>query len=199
MPTNNVWTALSSRKNIVGMVLAIVAIIVHLVIGLGPLWPVIAVAAWGIGVALTPSSPAPALKSAPSLVDAIATETEKFRALGVSDSSLRQLNQLRWTIGQLEHHMDELSAQPILLQTVNEIAFSHVPTLVTAYEEVPDIARRGAQRELDSSLGLLNQEAGKILSAIVDQKFKGLEDQRALLEQKFSGVSLYLDGPESGH
>ncbi|MEJ5998809.1 hypothetical protein [Corynebacterium sp. H130] len=195
MDTNN-W--FFSRRNMVGMVLAIVAIVVHLVVGLGTMWPVIALSAWGIGVALTPAAPQPALEEPRTLVDAIEESTVRFRNLGVGQSSERELGQLSWTIGQLERHMDELAAQPILLQTVNEIAFSHVPTLVTAFEEVPDIARSQGIDELDQSLHFLNMESSKILNAIVQQKFKGLEDQRSQLEEKFSGVKLYLDGPSQG-
>lgn len=185
-----------SRRNVVGLILAIVAVVIHLAVGLGTLWPVIAIAAWGVGVALTPSAPQPALAPPSTLVDAIDASTLHFRALGIGQSSERELGQLKWTIGQLERHMDELAAQPILLQTVNEIAYSHVPTLEAAFEEVPDIARGQALDELDSSLQLLNEEAAKILNAIVQQKFRGLEGQRAELEQKFTGVKLYLDGPQ---
>lgn len=176
------------------MILAIVAVLVHLLVGLGILWPVIALCAYGIGVALTPSPSQPALTAPSTLVDALEAATLRFRALGIGQSSERELGQLKWTVGQLERHMDELAAQPILLQTVNEIAYSHVPTLEAAFEEVPDIARGHAIGELDSSLRLLNEEAAKILNAIVQQKYRGLEDQRAQLEQKFTGVKLYLDG-----
>lgn len=196
--TSNFGPILSSRRNLVGMTMAIVAIVVHLVVGLGAFWPVIALCSWGIGVALTPSPAPPALPPPRTLVDAIIEATEHFQDLEVHEATEKHLGQLEWTMGQLQRHMDELAAQPILLQTVNEIAFSHVPTLEAAYKEVPDIARREAMLELDASLKLLNDEATKILNAIVEQKFKGLEDQRALLEQKFSGVTLYLDGPQEG-
>lgn len=193
------WGALASRKNIVGMVLAIITVVLHLVIGLGTFWPIIAAAAWGIGVALTPGAPAtPQLAAPATLVDALETSEERFRILGAGPNTRKQFGQLKWTIGQLERHMDELAAQPILLQTVNEIAYTHLPTLEEAYAEVPDIARHSANASLDSSLQLLNDEAGKILTAIVNQKFRGLEDQRAELERNFSGVKLYLEGPPEG-
>lgn len=192
MDTNN-W--FFSRRNVAGMILAIIAIALHLAVGLGSLWPLVALCAYGVGAVLTPSASKPELAAPRTLVDAIESSTQNFRALGVGQSSIQELGQLKWTIGQLERHMDELAAQPILLQTVNEIAYSHVPTLEAAFAEVPDIARGQAIGELDNSLRLLNEEAGKILNAIVQQKFKGLEDQRAELEQRFTGVSLYLDGP----
>lgn len=195
MATNN-W--FFSRRNMVGMTLAILAIAVHLVVGIGYLWPVVALCAYGIGVAITPSPSQPALAPQSTLVDAIESSSAHLRALGAGNSSAQELGQLKWTIGQLERHMDELAAQPILLQTVNEIAYSHLPTLEAAFEEVPDIARGHAIDELDQSLHFLNKEAAKILDAIVKQKFRGLEDQRAQLEEKFSGVKLYLDGPSPG-
>ncbi|AKK03041.1 hypothetical protein [Corynebacterium epidermidicanis] len=56
----------NSRKNIAGMVLAVV---IHLIIGLGPLCPVVAAAAWGLGALLTPN---------PALPVALAT-TQNFQ------------------------------------------------------------------------------------------------------------------------
>ncbi|MEJ5928287.1 hypothetical protein WG915_06610 [Corynebacterium sp. H128] len=192
MGTNS-WFA--SRKNVVGMVFAIAAVLTHILIGLGTFWPVIAIAAWGLGVVLTPGGPAaPAISPGETFAEAVQSSEQRFRNLGAHGSSLRQLGELKWTIRELEKHLDELSAQPILLQTVSEIAYSHLPTLEAAFAEVPDIARKEAVAELDSSLDLLNTEAAKILTAIVEQKFKGLGDQRALLEEKFTGVQLYLDG-----
>ncbi|AKK03042.1 hypothetical protein [Corynebacterium epidermidicanis] len=111
---------------------------------------------------------------------------------------MQRLNELTWVIGELENHFDSLATQPILLQTVTDISYSHLQTLEAAYVEVPDIARRQANAELERSLDLLNSEARKILAAIVHQKFKGLGNQRALLEHHVSGVQLYLDDNPAG-
>ncbi|MDU0478547.1 hypothetical protein QVA66_04755 [Staphylococcus chromogenes] len=195
MDTSN-W--FSSRKNVVGMVLASIAVIVHLIAGLGAFWPVIALAAYGLGVVLTPSAQPPvALPTSETYSEAVGSSAERFSALGVGESSKLHLGKLQWTIQELEKHVDELAAQPILLQTVSEISYSHLPSLESAYAEVPDLARKHAGKRLDSSLALLNQEATKILNAIVEQKFKGLEDQRSMLEERFSGVQLYLSGGAS--
>ena len=45
---------LNSPANIVGLILAIAVVLLHLTVGLGFLWPVVAIAAWGASVALLP-------------------------------------------------------------------------------------------------------------------------------------------------
>lgn len=195
--TNGVVSAFSSRKNMVGMLLAVLAVVTHLVVGLGPLWPIIAAAAWGIGVTLTPSPQQTALASpTKSYLDAVRESSEQFRELGIYESSKNLLADLQRTIAELENHQDELAAQPILLQTVADISYTHLPTLVSAYAEVPQYARSGGQTELDQSLKMLVDESHNILNALIAQKFKGLEDQRNRLEDAFSGLQLYLAGPK---
>lgn len=49
----------ASRRNIVGMVLAVLVIVGHLAFGFGAFRPVAAAAAWGVGVLLTPAGRIP--------------------------------------------------------------------------------------------------------------------------------------------
>ena len=55
MASNNSFSNfLVSRKNQVGLLLAILVVVLHIAFGFGPFWPVAAIAAWGAGAALTP-------------------------------------------------------------------------------------------------------------------------------------------------
>ena len=57
---------LNSPANIVGFILAISVVLLHLTVGLGFLWPVVAIAAWGASVALLPRQSKGAQKSVSS-------------------------------------------------------------------------------------------------------------------------------------
>ena len=54
-----------SLKNQVGLVLAILVVVLHLVVGIGMYWPVAALAAYGAGAALTPARKPKELPPAP--------------------------------------------------------------------------------------------------------------------------------------
>ena len=56
----------ASRKNQVGLVLAILVVVLHLVVGIGIYWPVAGLAAYGAGAALTPARKAMELPPGPS-------------------------------------------------------------------------------------------------------------------------------------
>lgn len=56
MPTNNGGSFFFSRKNLAGIAIATLIIALHLVIGLGAFWPVVAIAGYGAAVALTPKT-----------------------------------------------------------------------------------------------------------------------------------------------
>lgn len=54
---------LNSLAKIVGLILAIAVVLLHLTVGLGFLWPVVAIADWGASVALLPRQSKGAQKS----------------------------------------------------------------------------------------------------------------------------------------
>ena len=56
----------ASPKNQVGLVLAILVVVLHLVVGIGVYWPVAALAAYGAGAALTPARTPKELPPAPA-------------------------------------------------------------------------------------------------------------------------------------
>ena len=63
---NAVARYFASAKNQVGLVLAILVVVLHLVVGIGIYWPVAALAAYGAGAALTPARKPKELTPAPA-------------------------------------------------------------------------------------------------------------------------------------
>lgn len=211
MPTNNSSESSSfftSRKNIVGMTLAILAIIIHLVAGLGILWPVVALAGYGAGALLTPpkrsGDQTPRLQAHPRREN----PQELRRVMGgqsaklldnkvpwiVHEATIQLEDSLNNTLGNWEHLVDFPEHQV----TVRSMILEYIPTLVDTYLKIPDFKNPRAVEDMVQSLELLRAEADSIYQAITERSLNSLEDHNRILHMQFGKLPLDEDPDPAG-
>ncbi|WP_256019711.1 hypothetical protein [Corynebacterium sp. CCUG 65737] len=191
----------TSRKNKVGMSLAALVIILHVIlimatgVGLGFLWPVVAVAAWGAGVALTPPS-APKAIAAPAPTEPINVQLNRdvrntLRELVRAKPPERVLNQA----SELEDNMrfildewDELQSTPEHQQTVWNIVKIYLPEVVNTYVNAPQYHSAEAAAVMEDSLSTLTGALERIKLGVVDHSLRTMDSQARTLRETFGNL-----------
>lgn len=186
----------TSRKNLVGMTLAVLVIVLHLAIGLGFLWPVAAAAAWGAGVALTPlperkqlgASSTPMLP-APVELDGKLTEALKplydVRPPKPVGPQARELDKtLRFVL----RNWDDLNSAPQHQQNIWDIINIYLPEVVTTYLDAPQYRSPEAVKVMSGSLGTLTSAADKVKQGILDQNLRAMDSQARTLREAFGDL-----------
>lgn len=173
------------------MLIAAVVIVVHLVSGLGFLWPVVALAGWGAGVALTPAPRRGELPAAPerpdaddllSLLDATA---EKLYSAGPAPEVLDSTAMLRGSLLEVLIEWDRLADAPEQRVVVETMITEYLPAVVTGYLAVSDRTHPAAVRETIEALDILEDEARQIHQAVVHDTLRELEDHTRALRIQF--------------
>ncbi|MDO5668913.1 MAG: hypothetical protein Q4G50_02800 [Corynebacterium sp.] len=188
MATNNFFL---SPKNLVGMIIAVVVIVVHLIVGLGFLWPLVAALGWGAGVALTPAArgkelpPAPAEKDGHSLLGDLDRTSRKFYAALPANEVLDSLAVLRGSLREVLVEWDRLDDVPEQRVVLEAIVDEYLPATLRGYLAVTDRHHPQAIRQTTGSLGLLNDEVKRIRQALLDDTLRELEDQNRALRLQF--------------
>ena len=203
MPTSNSGF-FTSRKNIVGMLVATSVIVVHLVAGLGVFWPLVAVAGYGAGVLLTPSRPAPAIKRAPRVeLEQPCRLRQRVRDQRRVLLDTRVPEPVSSSMAELEHALERVLDNwghlvdfPEHQVTVRSMILDYIPSVVQAYLAIPD--RRNAQAigDIIGSFDLLRGEADSIYEAIIRNSLNRLEDHNRILHMQFG--RLPLEGGDRG-
>ncbi|SDS10432.1 hypothetical protein [Corynebacterium timonense] len=178
---------LRSRKNQVGMVCAILVVVLHIAFGLGFLWPIAAVAAYGAGAALTPPQkqkelpPAPLVPTPQLLEDAYRRTTAQLRQAEPVDDVLYQAyaleDNIRFVLGQWEH----LEPTPQHRQTIWNIVKIYYPEVVGTYLAAPNFREERAVAVVVDSLSTLTQAAERIKNGIVEDNLRAMDSQANFL------------------
>lgn len=198
---------LNSPANIVGLILAISVVVLHLVVGLGFLWPVVAIAAWGASVALLPRQSKGAQKSVSS---APKPEVPQRRPLNPSElrrnlhRTLGRLfdaqpgealgnaaNDLGATLESVLSEWKYLKDYPEQKVVIGGIIQEYLPQTVNSYLAVPERLRHKAENPARESIDLLHSAVQKIQDAIGQDNLIALEGQRDTLAIQFGKVVDY--------
>ncbi|AYX81904.1 MULTISPECIES: hypothetical protein [Corynebacterium] len=198
---------LNSPANIVGLILAIAVVLLHLTVGLGFLWPVVAIAAWGASVALLPRQSKGAQKSVSS---APKPEIPQRRPLNPSElrrnlhRTLGRLfdaqpgealgnaaNDLGATLESVLSEWKYLKDYPEQKVVIGGIIQEYLPQTVNSYLAVPERLRHKAENPARESIDLLHSAVQKIQDAIGQDNLIALEGQRDTLAIQFGKVVDY--------
>ena len=198
---------LNSPANIVGLILAIAVVLLHLTVGLGFLWPVVAIAAWGAAVALLPRQSKGAQKSVSS---APKPEIPQRRPLNPSElrrnlhRTLGRLfdaqpgealgnaaNDLGATLESVLSEWKYLKDYPEQKVVIGGIIQEYLPQTVNSYLAVPERLRHKAENPARESIDLLHSAVQKIQDAIGQDNLIALEGQRDTLAIQFGKVVDY--------
>lgn len=198
---------LNSPANIVGLILAIAVVLLHLTVGLGFLWPVVAIAAWGASVALLPRQSKGAQKSVSS-----APKPEIPQRRPLSPSELRRnlhrtlgrlfdaqpgealgnaANDLGATLESVLSEWKYLKDYPEQKVVIGGIIQEYLPQTVNSYLAVPERLRHKAENPARESIDLLHSAVQKIQDAIGQDNLIALEGQRDTLAIQFGKVVDY--------
>lgn len=215
MATSNggFWTSrfgrwLESGKNIVGCVLAVVAIVLQVAIGLGAFWPLIVVGAYAVGALLWPrdrlnltlalgeSTSADDLKA--QLAQLRKTMTTQGTRLGADVT--KPLGTLLDVLDEIVSKWDDLLVAPDQSHVVQQMIVDYLPTSLQTYLNIPATyalssrvaGKKSAHDELLDQLALLETEAEKIRAAVYSKDLDALGDQSRFLQAKFGKSSLDL-------
>ncbi len=186
----------TSRKNLVGMTLATLVIVLHLALGLGFLWPVAAAAAWGAGVALTPSpkrkeleAPKQPMLPAPVQLEEKLEETLRplFRVRPPRPVG-PQARELEQNLRFVFEHWEDLESAPQHQQNIWNIVNIYLPEVVTTYLDAPQYRSQEAADVMAGSLGTLTSAAEKVKQGILDQNLRAMDSQARTLREAFGDL-----------
>ncbi|WP_448854385.1 hypothetical protein [Corynebacterium frankenforstense] len=180
---------LGSRKNIVATVLALVVLVLHVVVGLGPAWPFFVVGAYVGGALVTPARRRPQLNRPAdphSLAAAICEEERRLAyAHGAAPEVQRAVAALGTSLRKTLTRWDELAEVPEQQLTVREIAEEHLPAVISGYLEVPDLGHPRAVEETVESAAVLLEETEKIRAAVLENSLTELSSHAEALRLRF--------------
>jgi hypothetical protein len=199
---------LESGKNIVGSVLAVIAIILEVTIGLGAFWPVIVVAAYGVGALLWPRDRLNltlALGESASQDDLKAQMGALRKTMNTQSGRLgtdvvKPLGDLLDVLDEIVSKWDDLLVAPDQSHVVQQMIVDYLPTSLQTYLNIPATyaltarvaGKKSAHDELLDQLTLLMTEATKIRTAVYSKDLDALGDQSRFLQDKFGKSSLDL-------
>lgn len=181
-----------SAKNQVGMVLAILVIVLHLVVGLGNLWPVAALAAYGAGAALAPapkrrelteSQPTPVvLEESLRRTSAQLAMARPPREVMAQSETLQEY--VRFVLAEWDH----LEPTPEHRQTIWNVVQVYYPEVVKTYLEAPQYRDPAAASVVVDSLSTLTRAAWRIRQGILDDNLRAMDSQAQFLRQELGDL-----------
>lgn len=204
-----------SRRNMVGMLLAVVVVMLHLVLGLGFLWPVAALAAWGAGALLTPPE-----KENLRAVPRVAREVPGERLRPTEPDDLRRYldrDVRRWERRRLPPAItdaltgaysnlvdalgkwDRLDSSTRHRVIVQHIVTDDLPDVMDGYLAIPREDRPRVEADVVSLLGLLAAQAEEALEearAAFNAELHELDEKRLRMELQYGALPELKDGPE---
>lgn len=197
MPTNNRGSFFFSWKNAAGIAIATLLIAVHLIIGLGAFWPLVAVAGYGAAVALIPSTPARRTSALPPVRTPLEVEgpgrlsvhsKELVSTLyrhGAAAPAVEALKGLNKSLQLVIDNWSSLENFPEHQVTIRSIINQYIPGIIDAYLKIPTRNDPRAIQDMVESFGLLNAETTKIFNAIQKEGLSNLEDHGRALRMQF--------------
>lgn len=190
---------LVSRKNQVGLLLAILVVVLHIAFGFGAFWPVAALAAYGAGAALTPPGqqqalPAP-MTPTPQLLDAALQETTaKLVRARPPRAVLAMAQELERNVRFVLTEWDHLEPTPEHRQTMWNVVKVYYPEITTTYLDAPQYQDSRAAAVMVDSLSTLSNAAGRIKSGILDDNLRAMDSQAQFLRNELGALPGLVDG-----
>lgn len=189
---------LVSRKNQVGLLLAILVVVLHIAFGFGAFWPVAALAAYGAGAALTPpgqQQALPALTPTPQLLDAALQETTaKLVRARPPRAVLAMAQELERNVRFVLTEWDHLEPTPEHRQTMWNVVKVYYPEITTTYLDAPQYQDSRAAAVMVDSLSTLSNAAGRIKSGILDDNLRAMDSQAQFLRNELGALPGLVDG-----
>lgn len=180
----------ASAKNQVGLVLAILVIVLHLVVGIGMYWPVAALAAYGAGAALTPSRKAEQLPPAPAEPTPVVLD-KALRQTSVKLNKARPPREVSAQAWAMEENVrfvlaewDHLEPTPEHRQTIWNLVQVYYPEVVDTYLDAPQYRDASAVRVVVDSLSTLTRAAGRVRQGILDDNLRAMDSQAQFLREE---------------
>jgi len=199
---------LGSSKNIVGSLLAGGAIAGQLFFGLGPLWPLVVAASYGVGALLAPRDKVDlrlGLSAGASAEDLQAQLTVFRRAMKgegsrLTDDANALLGKILDALDEIVARWNELSSAPDQQHVVVQMITDYLPTSIQAFLNLPRTfaltsrveGKKTAHDELIEQLTILEKESDRIRTAVLSRAVDALSDQSRFLRDKFSRSDLQL-------
>ena len=183
---------LLSRPNLVGVIVAVLIVIIHVTVGLGALWPLVAVCGWGASVLLVPAPaqkqlpPAPAVPTQVQLEQTLEATLRKLEAAEVPDKVAAKADELRTAVKFVLFHWDDLEDEPNHQLTMSDVVQVYFPQVVNDYADVPNVLHPDAVASVVSALDSLIDAVSRIRTAIVQDSLDTLSSNAQLLRDRFA-------------
>lgn len=179
--------------------LAVVALVVHAVVGLGVFWPLVVAGGYLIGALVAPRDRIDLRLG----LDEGAPPEDIAAQVKVLRREIRRLDEvaaarLTGSLGALDDILErwsELGAAPDQRHTVQQIAGDYLPTTLQRYLDLPRNLRAvggPAHTELVEQLTILEQQSARIRDAVLARAVQALDDQGRFLREKFGRSQLEL-------
>lgn len=205
MDSNNAFSNyLISRKNQVGLALAILVVVLHIAFGFGALWPVAAIAAYGAGAALTPPPkqaalpPAPVVPTPQLLDETLAKTSNQLRSARPPERVVVKAHELEENIRFVLSEWDHLEPTPQHRQTMWDVVTVYYPEVVTTYLDAPQFRDESAVAVVLDSLGTLERAAERIKQGILQDNLRALDSQAQFLKGELGDLPGIEDGYHDG-
>lgn len=199
---------LGSGKNILGSVLAGGAIAAQLFLGLGPLWPLIVVASYGVGALVAPRERVDlrlGLGAGASAED-LQAQLKVFRramkgeASRLTDDANAILGKILDALDEIVARWDDLASAPDQRHVVEQMIIDYLPTSIQKFLNLPRTfalasrveGQKTAHDELIEQLTILEKESDRIRTALYSRDLDALGDQGRFLREKFGRSDLQL-------
>jgi len=199
---------LGSSKNILGGVLAVAAVGAQLVVGLGPFWPLVVAASYGVGALVAPRDRVDLrldIGEGASAEDLAAQLKVLRRAMTGEASRLTGdanaiLIRILDALDEVVKRWAELSAAPDQRHVVERMVLDYLPTSVQTFLNLPRTfalsarveGKKSAHDELIEQLTILEKESDRIRIAVYASAVDALSDQSRFLREKFGRSELQL-------
>jgi hypothetical protein len=199
---------LGSSKNILGSVLGAVAVGAQLVFGLGPLWPLVVIASYGVGALVAPRDRVDLRLGlgAGASADQLAEQLRVFRRAMKGQASKLEagangiLSHILDTLDEIVARWDDLGAAPDQRHVVEQMIIDYLPTSIQKYLNLPRTfalqsrveGKKSAHDELVDQLTILQSESDRIRTALYARDLDALGDQGRFLREKFGKSDLQL-------
>lgn len=191
---NPVGAYLASRRNQVGLLLAIVVVVLHIAFGFGAYWPIAALAAYGAGAALTPPPKRPEVGTAPVvptpqlLADTLTATTQRLLAAAPPAGVVKRARELdanaRFVLGEWDH----LEPTPGHRQTMWNIIQVYYPEITATFLDGSHYRDPRAVAVMVDSLTTLSQAAGRIKQGILDDNLRAMDSQAQYLRTQLGAL-----------
>ena len=198
---------LGSTKNILGSLLAVAAVAAQILVGLGPLWPLVVAASYGVGALIAPRERVDlrlGLGAGASAED-LQAQLKVFRramkgeASRLSGDANGILNKILDALDEIVARWGDLASAPEQRHVVEQMILDYLPTSIQRFLNLPRafaVSARAGQKnahdELIEQLTILQNESDRIRTALYSRDLDALGDQGRFLREKFGKSDLQL-------